>query len=472
MFKKGKIIAFIIFGLILVSIPGYADNTSIRQGEFIFEDITLTSSSFILDGIISFNTTDEVTNFAVFTAMNIQKTLGGGTSVITGRLLVDSVLIVEQDLITIGNLNEVGVAGFKPLNFSVAAGVHNLSIEFLRTGVGTIVIDDRDFEMLQDQSAHSRSIFFQMTNINYTHTETSPQNAFNWTMFKNKTSNTFITAQQTITKTTTGSSLITYFDRNNLSDTRSPLILRELANANAIGSTTLLNVGEETGLTHLHTIVASQTDAGAVVTSIGSVFNMDLRDNDSNTIGHFAVSNNETNGTITKSFTAGTHNIANVTVNITNGTGYLLAMTASTQSDSGTQVVTFFVNSTEISEDNCFSKKERFLGSNTAVRNSFIFTTCRNTTINENQTFNLFMIVETGETTILLDENFVGIEGTPFDISRITIPLTDTELLLDCLRDGNCDGWFIKERIENILLLIVYFTVLILAIKWSGGDQD
>lgn len=462
--KTVKKIVLLLLLIVSISNIAYAENTSILAAKLSFEDFSFASSTFVTDGTVLFNTTPIIANFSFMSSFNIVKTAGGGISIVTGRVTVDSEIILEEELRTIDGINDEGVSGFSPVLFQLAGGEHNLSLEFRRTGPGTIEINDIDFIGFRMGTVNDTAIRVQVTQYNFTHTSTDFEDAFNWTMNKILNSSTFIGFKQTSSKETGGSSILTYFTKDQMIGDVSPFLQRELESISDIGSMAMGTIDlDEIGI-HNHSISARQTDAGDTISVSGSVLDFDMIDELNNTVPRFQTSNNATNTTETLSFSEGIHNIVNITINISNGSSYFLSASVSLSSTSGGQNPSIFVNSTDAPESVCRSKKERTMSGTGDIANLYIFTLCGNITIGELNTFNVFLNVSTGETVDLLDESLAGFETTSFRLEQLIIPPTDDELLVACLRDGECDGWFIKERLESFLLLSVFFIIFIIAL--------
>lgn len=453
----------------------HASNTSLRAATFNFDDFQFASDSFVSAGTVLINTTDPTVNFTIFTSFNALRLSGGGVSVIGGRILIDGVEIVNEDLRTLDSLNEEGSAGFKPINSSVSAGEHNLTLEFRRSGVGTIEINDMDMVIIRPTTQDNGSVRFEMNNLNFSHSAADFIASFNWTMNKTRESHTYISSVMRVSKETGGSSTLTYFQSEEVTSDRSPFIQRVLSSATDLGSLAIMYVDHIESSVHNHSIFARQTDVGDTIRVNGSIIDIDLVDNESRIISSFQDSNNRTNTTLTVTYTAGISNVANVTTNISNGSSYFLSMFNVFQSASGQQTVSYFVNSSNVTQGSCFSKKERFLPNNNDIGEVFLYTSCDgNFTTGDLITFNIFINVSSGESITQLDESFSGFEFSSFDVSALTITPTDEELVIGCLRDGNCDGWFIADELddEGLMLLIIYFAMFGLALICDRDGKE
>ena len=185
-------------------------------------------------------------------------------------------------------------------------------------------------------------------------------------------------------------------------------------------SGTFIDVEEDGELNY--SIMSKQTDAGDTVEVNGSLIDLDMIDSNNNTIMNFQNSSSLTNLTEDLTLTAGTHLLVTNDILNVEGDSVFLSMTTTFMSTSGSQTPTYFINSTQLPESDCRSDKERYLSSNTDIGNAFIYFICSNATVNTTYTFNLYVIVEIGETLVQMDESFNGFIVTSFDITEGNLP--------------------------------------------------
>ncbi|MCK4670620.1 MAG: PGF-pre-PGF domain-containing protein [Nanoarchaeota archaeon] len=424
--KKRLLVLFLacLIFLIYSALPVSAEvNTSFLATNFTVQDFTFSSSTYV-DGIaVSFNTTNTSTYYILMTSMNILKSTGAGTNEVWTNISIDGIQILEEKLRTVtkptgGDIDE-GSSGTKPVRFNVSVGEHNITFAFKRTGDGAIEINDIDINLGQLWTTANRTVRGELSDANIVHSSTNFVAPFNWSI--NKTganSSTFIAGKFTLQGTAAATT--TYAFKNLEDNSVSPYWQRYLSDAADIGSVSGNYIESNEYALHNHSLY-SGTTVGTVTVN-GTIIDFDMRDKDNNTINYFQRSNASTNITNTLTLTAGTHLLANDTVAVDNGTGVFLAMTTSFTSASGAQTPIYFINSTELSEANCYSKKERFLSGSSDIGNAFIYKICDGATIGNNYTFNLWVTVESGETLIQLDESLSGFEVTDFTTLEINTP--------------------------------------------------
>lgn len=402
------------------------------------EDFSFSDSEFVDASIINFNTSAPNTTFMILSSMNIEKLSAGGTNVITTRIILDSVdTILEEDIRTVSGTGDIGSSGTSPVIFSVASGQHNITYQFKRSGPGNINISNFDFNMIQFISSDGTAVRNQLILTDYNHTDTSFTTAFNWTMNKTINSSTFILVRNSLTKSGTGSTTGTYFFENLETGDTSPFWQRFLSDSSDIGSVSGIYIDPSEIGEHNHSIQSRQTDAGDVVFVNGSLVDFDLVDSDELIISFFQVSNESTNLTDSLTLVAGTHLLAEFEVLNNEGNSYFIAFFSSFSSTTGSQTPRYFIDSPNLTTEQCFTEKERTLSDNNDIGNAFAYTICEGLSVDEIYTFRFWVEVGTGETLTQLDENLLGFETLNFSItegqvapiaSEITNPINGTNV--------------------------------------------
>jgi len=414
-------------------------NTSILGIPIIVPDFEFSSSIFIPGFIVSFNSTQNET-LSVLSSMNLEKLTAGGTNTVTVRIILDSEqILLTEDLRTLTGTGDIGSVGTSPILFNVSIGDHNITYEFARSGSGSIGVTNIDFSFLKAQSTRGFQIRGQLINVSYSHSALDFVPAFNWTIPKAINSSTFYLVKQTVTKNTGGDSELSYFFRDMTFNHDSPFWGRLLSGSTQIGSMsgTYIDVAED-GLLD-YSIMSKQTDAGDTVDVNGSLIDLDMVDIDGNTINNFQNSSVLTNLTDNLILGSGTHLL--VTNNIQNfeGDSIFITMTSTFMSSSGSQTPTYFINSTQLSETDCRSEKQRFLSSNTDIGNAFIYFICTNVSEETLYTLNLYVTVESGETLIQMDESFNAFLVKSFNITFGNLPPI-ANIITNPLNGSNVSG--------------------------------
>jgi hypothetical protein len=450
-----------VVGIFLVFFAGNASatNTSFLGVKINSSDCSFASSDYVTCTLVIFNTTDP-TNFTLLSSMNLKKLSGRTTNEVWSRVKVDDETALEEKLRVL-TVSDEGSVGLKPLRFNVSASPpeHNISIEFKRTLQGSIGVNDIDFVLLQLKSTNGSAINSQYTESSYTHSSTSFEPAFNWTILKDIVSKTYFVTKQTVEGTR--SAVVDYFFKDLDHGDSSPYWSRYLESSSDVGSISGNWIEDDESDDHNHTL-QSRTSDGEVTVNF-SLLNFDLRDNKSNLINHFDTSSNETNLTASKTYAGSDqapklYNIVNKSVTVYNGTGYFLSMfTSFTSTTTGNinkvkgdakydiRTPRYFINSSNEST-NCYSNKERYLSSDSDIGNAFVYSICDNLTTGNTYNFSLWLEIPQGDSAKgvyisvnQLDECISGFETTSFDINTPNLPPIPNEIINPEF-DGNESG--------------------------------
>lgn len=398
-------------------------NTSLKGAKFNVSDFSFASSSYVTGIIEEFNTTSTNTELVLFTTFNILKLTGGASNDIWVKVTVNETKHLEEKVRTVSGLNDEGSSGTSPVEFSVPNGEHNITIDFRRTGQGSIQINDIDIVLIEFESVQGGTVRDQLTSDFYEHTSTGFVSGYNITVEKEKNASTFTILKATLNNSQAAT--MDYYIENLNSSETSPYWSRYISSGTDTGSVSANWINDyDENMTYT---LQSKTDSGTAGVNF-TVVDFSLVDSDDLAINHFNSSNYSTNLTDSISLTAGTYRITNKTVTVENGTAYFLTFMGSFKSQSGAQTPYYFVNSTEIDESNCYSKKERKLSSNNDVGNIFITTICEGLTTESSYAFNVYLVVPSGETVQQLDECLGGFEVTNFTVSEINSPPIPDEI--------------------------------------------
>ncbi len=427
----------------IISLPV---NTSILAVPFDVDDFSFSSSSFVEGIRINFNTSRPITNFIVLSSMNIEKITGAGTNIVSARILLDENIIGEEVLRTVTEIGDVGSTGLSPIRFNVSTGIHNMSVQFARSGTGSILVDNIDFNLLSMVSNEEDDIRNNLIGVLYNHSSTSFVNAFNWTMTKTINSSTYITVKQTVNKLTSGLSTLTYRFFNFETNDTSPEWLRSLSGVADIGSVSGVYIDPVELGSHNHSIQSRQTDVGDTVLVNGTLIDFDLVDSGGVFIPFFQESNESTNSSNTVIFGSGLHLLLTENVTIRDGDSFFLSLSTSFNSQTGEQTPTYIINSTQAG---CRTEKDRTLADDNDIGNLFIYFICSNLTVNVTYTFDLFLNVESGEIVEQIDESFNGFETISFDITESELPPIPNDIT-NPLNSSNVTG-------DDIITWLAFF---------------
>lgn len=385
--------------------------TSIQGVDFNLSDVTFSTESFFTSHIIFFNTTATDT-FGLITSMNILKnSVPGSTNEVFGRISVDGSIISTELLRTVTGTTE-GSTGFFPINFTTNSGTHNITLEFARSGLGEVEINDFDFILLKFRSNASDTIRNQFTIGSYNHQNTNFVNGLNWTV-STTAENVSIFNKQNMQAT--GSARVDYRYEHIDDGTVSNVITRNV-DASSIGSAAAIWIHDDDDNNGTHTL---SSKASANIVSVNTtILDFDLSDSGNRIIPAFEATNASTNSTNTLTYTAGKHILTQTTTSLFVGDSYFIGATVSMQSNSGAQTPTIIVNSTNTSIT-CFSKKERSFTGSGSYGNAYAYTLCNSGMIvNGSYTFQLWLEVPAGQTVIVADETLFGMETKEFNIAQ------------------------------------------------------
>ncbi|UGV41697.1 fibronectin type III domain-containing protein [Methanococcoides orientis] len=382
-------------------------------------DFTFASSEFVEGINVEFNTSSDNVDLTLMSTMNIVKLTGALDNDVWVRIYVDgaSEPVLEEKMRSLSkdrsNIDE-GSTGTRPISFTIpSSGTHNITYEFNRTGNGAVEVNDIDITLLKFVTAEGNQVREQLTDVSYSHSSTTFNDAFNWSVEKSVESGTFVIGKYSLSSDL--ESVLQYYYKDLNSGDTSTSWSRHQGSAFDVGSVSGIFVDQvETSSTNYSIFSKS---SGVNTNVVGKVLDFDLKDSGAYEISSFSVSNEGTDASNDLQLPAGTHLLATESVTVYNGTGYFLAMTSSFSSLSGSQTPTYFINCTQVPD--CYSKKERYLMSDDDIGNAFIYYTTGGLTPGETYNFNLWVTVEEGEVLEQIDEVLAGFEISEFDITFI-----------------------------------------------------
>jgi hypothetical protein len=394
--------------ILLGSEESPAFNTTVPAVKLNDLNFSFSSASYTTAYNVTFNTTAPVTTMLFVSSFNVKAETGNTTRDVYARVIIDGSTEIDQKVRTISGADDEGSTGIDPILFDVSTGEHYLQVDFRRTGTDSVNINDFDSVLMKVNSTDDNVIRYELTDVNYTHSSTSYVPAFNWSV------DTYYFGKFSLsTDAVAGADVFYYFENLNTSAS-SPIWGRMLADENDTGSVSGIWL-ETNGAEYNHTIM-SKTSAGNV-TVTGSIIEFDTVTTDNKTINSFQTTNPSTDVDNYIALTEGTYNVANYIAHNYEGDSYFMASMV-TLNASGESTPAIKVNSTQLSEANCYSKKERYMSDASDIGNAYIYTVCEGLSTGSDYEFNLYMIVPANTTVYLLDESFSGIEVSEFNITE------------------------------------------------------
>jgi|GEM_PF-3248971 len=390
-------------------------NAALYAVKYNISDFQFASDTYVDSVSIYFNTSASSTNFALLSTMNVRKVDGTLPNDVYCLVRVDGKNIREEKVRTVNTTDDEGSTGLAPVKFSVGPGEHNLTVSFKRSGDGTVNVSDFDLVLLKARSNLDNEVRLQITNESYTHSSSSFEPAFNWTVVRDNQASTYIFLKQTTTST--AASDVSYYIENLNTSLKSPYWSGRIESASDVSSLFGTHIDSEYGNSAF--TIQSKTQTGQATVNV-SILDLDLKDSGGNVIDHFNVTNSSSTLTQNLVLSQGLHKVASATITPKSGDSYVVSAVLSLNStSSGTYTV--IINSTDIGEDNCSSKKEIYIPDGSA-RMVGIVTECTGMSIGNSYTIDLWVKVPQGSTLSVLDENLVGLEAKVFDTQTGNLP--------------------------------------------------
>ncbi|MBW2970459.1 DUF11 domain-containing protein [Candidatus Woesearchaeota archaeon] len=434
--------------LFLLPIVHAQINTSLYASKFNVAAANFSSSTYVTIHTELINISQPNYTFVLLSAFNLKKISGvgiGAENTVYVRYLHDGSTILDERARTLQSLADEGAVIVSPVlqvEGSNVSHVHNITMQVRRSGLGVVEINDIDLIYLLLSTTANGTVYGQVVNGTFLHSSTNLISAFNWTFNKGIGSPSFTTLKQTINGSFLTNAQTQYKMEDFNDNNTSPYYARWLADTADVGSMGMhwLELDEDPGA-HSHTILARATTTPGVATIQANVtiFDMDLRDNNSNLIPSFFTTRNDTN---ISNFVlwngTGTYNVLNHTLTLRNGTSVFLAMSSTFGTTTGTQTPVYFVNASNAPQAVCYSKKERYINSATDIGNAVIYTICTNLTPGNTYTFNLWVTVpQPGQQVTQLDEAFMGFETeTNLNFTAVNLPPLSNPIVTPA--NGSC----------------------------------
>ncbi len=397
---------------------------SFQVFDFNISDFTISSSVPTEIVNVTINTSQTPTALAWFTAMNCERLSGVGDTVLDAQVYLDSVLFGQGTICSSPRSGTITSGGLEPPTLvALTTGNHTIQMFFNASG-GAMSVTNVDISLVSSTdndesiiggSGNDTYVTFSNTGFeqvwNFTSNETAPS--------PQRTTPSYTNLQLHYTLNASAQEWAYLYIQN--LDTGKIFNIGEvyMSTSSARRSISVLFHDDSDLTTEIqnYTIYA-KTRTGNSVTIDGNSRTTANSDTKGNVVQGFGASNTSTNLTSDLSLTAGTYLLINHSINISNGTYFLLQAHASWNSSSGKQVGVdtprIFVN---ISNETQCSQKYRSLtdslGSDVGV--VYLFAFCNN--LSGTVYPKLWVEVQTGQTLNIIDENLFGLEAVELDVT-------------------------------------------------------
>jgi len=394
--------------------------TSLYAVEFNVSDSTISSSDYQQVFAQDFNTTTDE-NLGLMTSFNLEKSSGGGASTVSAKVMIDGETYLEEDVRTIGGINEQVSVGLTPLLIDLAGGSHNITLDMKRSGNGNIELYNVDFILGKFNTTDNHLVNGTIANLSYTTTSTDWSEGTNLTVVKTIASPTYYGGVIDIESVDTDKLWINLTNINT-SESSQNLI-------NGI-STTKKRVGLNwlnTNSSETHNITfGTRLRDGDSTTITGAGFAWDLYDDAGDIINHFSSYNGSISEETPMLITGDEYQLVDEEfINNKNGTGLFISSFSSFNTTSDKNTVEFMIN---VSNSTCPEiHKERYLSSNNAFGDVFTYGICdTDLVIDGNYTVHLWARAgvreATTETVQISTMSLSAMEITNFSLTDLGVP--------------------------------------------------
>lgn len=387
-------------------------NTTIPSVKFNVSDFSFSSSSYVTASNMTFNSTASETTYILVSSLNVKAETGNGTRDVYGRLIVDGTIIQDQKIRTISGAYDEGVTGLDPTLFNVSTGEHYIQLDFKRDGSDSVEVNDIDIVLLKINASDESELRFQVTPVDYSHDSPSYTPAFIWNV------DTYYFGKFTLTAngTATGS----YYYQNLNTTNTSAEWKRYIKDENDTGSVSGIWL-DPNETVNTHAIMSHSS--GSNISVQGVITEFDLTTNSNENINAFYDSHPYTyvGSTLTYN-SAGVHTLAYGYLDNSEGDSAFIGSVISFKSSDGNVTPYFWIESPNLTQSQCYSKKERYLESTDDIGNVYIYTICTGLTQGEQYRFELKTNLTGDFNLTVYDEAISGFEATAFNISAIYLP--------------------------------------------------
>ncbi len=187
--RRSVFVLVIIMAIIVLATMTTGARTSLEAARFNTTDFNFSSGEYISEVVELFNTSQTEEKFVLISSMNIKKLSGDSTNTVSMRISFDGTVVAEENLRTLSQEGDEGSTGTAPLNLTAKnVGEHNITIEFKRTGAGSISVNDMDIVLVCTRTHDSGFVNTSTIGGTYTHSSQDYIEAFNFTINKTRPS--------------------------------------------------------------------------------------------------------------------------------------------------------------------------------------------------------------------------------------------------------------------------------------------
>jgi hypothetical protein len=402
-----------------------SEDISILVSDLNVSEFQLASSSYVdvhSDNITVSNTR----RFGIINTMTVNKLGGGGSNLLTMRVLINGTQICEEDVRTLDTANEYGNLIGCMLDFTLTPGTRNITIQMKRSGLGTISVSNFKAILYEHQSNANFNISYSdLKTGNLTTFNTSFVSILNINVNKTASSKTLHFLRMTVESN--GTETADFYLNDTLSGEVSPFVSREILDNTVKGSMFITWSSSTSELNHTLKLYARSQTGQLINVSNISIHNIDLIDSAGNTINATTITNDSTNLSRSRLIGASTtETLLQRNVKLVNGTSLWFSWSATLNSSQKTSPIieTYLVGEPQ---STCFGQTRRTLRGSGSNGNFFDQVVCRNLTPGNTYVATWNVTTEPGKAVRILDEMVTVIEGVDLNISESNLaPLPNT----------------------------------------------
>lgn len=413
-----------IFGLVLFlfslnfvfAADAAIDNIDIDVGSFAFD-----SANYVAVGNYTFNLT-EIDDLIFKGAFSVAKFTNKYDTDLSMKINLNGVTAFDEVLRTVKDEEDVGIVAIPFFKSTGILGNNTVEIYVKEDGKGSLNITNFKLLISTNQTNLNSEIRNNISEIDTTFSNLNFVSIANITVNKTVNSSTLFDIHHTVRAT--GKTTVTCYIQNFDTSEQSPYYQRWIEDDEDIGSSGINYIAENKTLSNETWGLFCKNTDGKTVTNNLTILNLDLSDASANDVNYFQLTNQSTNVTNFLSFSAGTHKLLSyVNHTLRSGNEIELSATVIMGTSSGAHIPQFKINSTDAPEENCSVTYSRYLESNYDIGTAKFYLNCdHGLTLGNNYSFDLWVIVPSGETTKILDESLSAFNTQLFNITTNHIP--------------------------------------------------
>ena len=438
--NKKILVGLMITLIVLVSGVSAATNISVESINLKVDDASIPGTTYQTVSIDQFNTTT-TENFTLITSFNAQRAGSPLATTLIGRVLVNDVVQLEQNIRTLSTNADIGVSAIDPVFFEVDSGEHNITIQFRKdTTQGTVELINFSAILQKAITTDDSTVNIGNPRFLYSYSNTDWEQVLNGTGNKLGEGNDFSIIKKTITATGTTLSSEVFCEGIENPDCMSPVIERYLASASDIGSVATSYIFPLTETGPFNFSFKAKSTTGETVTANITSFTISLESYKNNTIQSEFISNPLFNDTLHEVVDEDWFLLDNITLTLLNGTGLFMSAVTNMQSITGAQTTQTKIN---ISTGQEYALS-RYLSSNNDIGNVYLFQIAENLTVGNSYTIELWTRAEAGEQFNQHDEGLTVFEVTNYSINPEAIPPQPTSFVTPTRNGIVCEDTMIE----------------------------